>query len=144
MFFGRSGDAARHPPCCQGHYRGAGETVPDYCGRIDGNQLARQPPWQGSISATTEVEGDRVLFTPLGGSEPILIPLEADLYLDEGRLISAVAERFTAGEELAMGGGGGGVAAEDGGMEACPRSGAADQWADFQRGLETVCGGARS
>lgn len=31
---------------------GAGETIPDYCGRVDGNQVARQPPWQGRLSAT--------------------------------------------------------------------------------------------
>jgi outer membrane receptor protein involved in Fe transport len=30
----------------------AGESPPDFCGRIDGNQLARQPPWQGRLSAT--------------------------------------------------------------------------------------------
>ncbi|UCG71879.1 MAG: TonB-dependent receptor [Chromatiales bacterium] len=30
----------------------AGEVVPDYCGRIDGNQVARQPPWQARLSAT--------------------------------------------------------------------------------------------
>lgn len=29
----------------------AGERAPDYCGRIDGNQVARQPPWQGRVSA---------------------------------------------------------------------------------------------
>jgi len=30
----------------------AGEVAPDYCGRIDGNQVARQPPWQARLSAT--------------------------------------------------------------------------------------------
>jgi iron complex outermembrane receptor protein len=30
----------------------AGEVAPDYCGRIDGNQVARQPPWQGRLSVT--------------------------------------------------------------------------------------------
>jgi iron complex outermembrane receptor protein len=30
---------------------GAGETVPKYCGQLDGNQVARQPPWQGNFSA---------------------------------------------------------------------------------------------
>jgi iron complex outermembrane receptor protein len=30
---------------------GAGETVPNYCGRLDGQQLARQSPWQANFSA---------------------------------------------------------------------------------------------
>jgi transglutaminase-like putative cysteine protease len=54
---------------------------------------------QGSISATAEIEGDRILFTPLGSRDPVTIPLEADLYLDEGRLISALAERFAVGDD---------------------------------------------
>jgi hypothetical protein len=53
----------------------------------------------GKLRSTTEIDGDQISFSPLGSSEPTAIPLQPDLYLDEGRLTSALVERLAADDD---------------------------------------------
>jgi hypothetical protein len=52
---------------------------------------------QGSVVATAEIKGDQVLYSPLASREASVIPLQPDVYLDEGELLISLVGMY-AGE----------------------------------------------